>query len=336
MTTGGGSTAGLAGSNFDDFHIQWSDPDRYEILSRVGGGRYSEVFLGLDMVNNDSIVVKVLKPVAAKKIKREIKVLRTIRGGPNVVQLLDVVRDPSRKYHSLVMEAVDAVEWRQLYPNFTEWDIKHYTFQLLKALAFCHSRGIMHRDVKPGNLMIDPRRRICRLIDWGLAEFYEPGTEYHLRVGSRYYKGPELLVGYKTYDYSLDLWSVGCMFASMIFRYEHFFKGSDNDDQLFKIMKTLGTEEFDEYLTRHGIQFETEHNFLLETYPPIPWSRFVAPGNTVATPEAQDLLSRLLRYDHQKRLTALEAQSHAFFNSVRLESPRPIKGEFSDSGFYST
>lgn len=54
-----------------------------------------------------------------------------------------------------------------------------------------------------------------RLIDWGLAEFYHPGTDYHIRVGSRYYKAPELLVGYKQYDYSLDMWSVGCMFASM-------------------------------------------------------------------------------------------------------------------------
>ena len=55
-----------------------------------------------------------------------------------------------------------------------------------------------------------------RLIDWGLAEFYHPGTEYHIRVGSRYYKGPELLVGYKRYDYSLDMWSVGCMLASLV------------------------------------------------------------------------------------------------------------------------
>jgi casein kinase II subunit alpha len=57
-----------------------------------------------------------------------------------------------------------------------------------------------------------------RLIDWGLAEFYHPGTDYHIRVGSRYYKAPELLVGYKQYDYSLDMWSVGCMFASMVRR----------------------------------------------------------------------------------------------------------------------
>lgn len=81
-------------------------------------------------------------------------------------------------------------------------------------------------------------------------------------------------------------------------------------------MKTLGTRDFDDYLSQYGIQFETEHDFLLGTHPQVPWSKFVGFRNTVATPEAQDFLSRLLRYDHAKRLTALEAQSHAYFSAL--------------------
>ena len=81
------------------------------------------------------------------------------------------------------------------------------------------------RDVKPHNVMIDHENRRLRLIDWGLAEFYHPGQEYNVRVASRYFKGPELLVDYQMYDYSLDMWSLGCMLASMIFRKEPFFHG---------------------------------------------------------------------------------------------------------------
>ena len=76
--------------------------------------------------------------------------------------------------------------------------------------------GITHRDVKPHNVMIDHEQKKLRLIDWGLAEFYHPNQEYNVRVASRYFKGPELLVDYQEYDYSLDLWSFGCMFASMV------------------------------------------------------------------------------------------------------------------------
>lgn len=184
--------------------------------------------------------------------------------------------------------------------------------------------------------MVDHTRRKLRLIDWGLAEFYHPETDYHIRVGSRYYKAPELLVGYKRYDYSLDMWSVGCMLASMIFRKEHFFRGTDNDDQLLRIMKTLGTELFDVYLKCFDIPFETHLEPLLRHYPKQPWVRFITPDNqSQASPESLDLLDKLLKYDHRERLTAHEAQAHAYFNSVRLEDISAKGDGLSDSGFCS-
>ncbi|KAJ7287453.1 kinase-like domain-containing protein [Mycena rebaudengoi] len=323
--------------DYDNFRIDWSPPDRYEIVRRLGGGKYSEVFEGVDMVNNDRCVLKVLKPVAQKKIKREIKVLRNLTGGPNVIALLDVVRDPSGRYHSLVMEHVENIDWKRLFPILTESDIKHYTFQLLLALDFVHAHGVMHRDLKPANVMIETQRKTLRLIDWGLAEFYHAGVDYHIRVGSRFYKAPELLVGYKRYDYSLDLWSLGCMFASMIFRKEHFFRGSDNDDQLLKIMKTLGTERFDIYLKTYNIHFETEIDNLLVNYSRQSWTRFInAENRHIASTDAIDFLDKLLRYDHRERLTAKEAEAHPYFNSVRLEAISTKGDSVSDSGFAST
>ena len=109
-------------------------------------------------------------------------------------------------------------------------DIRLYTYKILQALEYAHSHGIMHRDVKPLNIVIDHERRDLRLIDWGLADYYLPDQEYNVRVASRYYKGPELLVDDKLYHYSLDIWSTGCMFAGMVFGKEPFFKGADNED----------------------------------------------------------------------------------------------------------
>ena len=76
-------------------------------------------------------------------------------------------------------------------------DIRLYTYKILQALEYAHSHGIMHRDVKPLNIVIDHERRDLRLIDWGLADYYLPDQEYNVRVASRYFKGPELLVDYQ-------------------------------------------------------------------------------------------------------------------------------------------
>ncbi|KAI4383440.1 hypothetical protein MLD38_009276 [Melastoma candidum] len=104
-------------------------------------------------------------------------------------------------------------DFKVLYPTLTDYDIRYST----TSMSFSsHSQGIMHKDVKPHNVMIDHELRKLRLIDWGLAEFYHPGKEDIVRVASRYFKGPELFVNLQDYDYSLDMWSLGCMFARIV------------------------------------------------------------------------------------------------------------------------
>ena len=139
-----------------------------------------------------------------------------------------------------------------------------------------------------------------------------------MRVASRYFKGPELLVDFQEYDYSLDMWSLGCMFASMIFRKEPFFHGHDNYDQLVKIAKVLGTDELFAYLEKYDIELDAHYDGILGRYPRKPWVRFITPENQrFISEEAIDFLDKLLRYDHQERLTALEAQEHPYFAPVR-------------------
>jgi casein kinase II subunit alpha len=133
-----------------------------------------------------------------------------------------------------------------------------------------------------------------------------------VRVASRYFKGPELLVDLQDYDYSLDLWSLGCMAAGLVLKKEPFFHGHDNYDQLIKISKVLGTLELFAYLKKYNINLDAHYDGMFVTkHPARPLEKFITPDNAaLATPEALDFISKLLRYDHKERLTAQQAMAH--------------------------
>lgn len=169
--------------------------------------------------------------------------------------------------------------------------------EILKGLDYINSRGIMHRDIKPHNIVIDHERKRLKLIDFGLAEYYVPYQEYNVRVASRYFKAPELLLENPVYDYSVDMWSLGCLFAGILFLKEPFFAGQDNYEQLVKIAKVVGTDEIYEYMDKFDL--EMNENIHMGQYPKKPFARFVNDQNrSRISEEALDLLDKMLRVDH--------------------------------------
>ena len=130
---------------------------------------------------------------------------------------------------------------------FTEEDCAHIMRQVLSAVNYLHSKNIMHRDIKSGNIVVNSLTKELNVIDWGLSEYYISNYKYNTRVGTRFYKAPELLLDFKKYDYAIDIWSAGCVLAALLFQKDFFFKGADLNDQLIKIAEVFGYEEFEKF-----------------------------------------------------------------------------------------
>lgn len=154
-------------SDYEHFTPTWRDQeDDYEVMCKVGRGKFSEVFAGVDVRNLSPVIVKILKPIPDLKIQREIKVLQTLKGGPNIINLIDTIKDSRTQTCSYVFEYVNSLDFKVLYPKLQDNDVRYYMYELLRGLDYAHSKGIMHRDIKPHNVVIDHEKKLLRIIDW--------------------------------------------------------------------------------------------------------------------------------------------------------------------------
>nr|XP_020858129.1 cyclin-dependent kinase 3 isoform X5 [Phascolarctos cinereus] len=172
---------------------------------------------------------------------REISLLKELKH-PNIVRLLDVVHSEKKLYLVFEFLSQDLKKYMDSAAS-TELPlhlVKSYLSQLLQGVNFCHSHRVIHRDLKPQNLLINELGAI-KLADFGLARaFGVPLRTYTHEVVTLWYRAPEILLGCKFYSTAVDVWSIGCIFAEMVTR-RALFPGDSEIDQLFRIFRTLGT-----------------------------------------------------------------------------------------------
>ncbi|KAG2482593.1 hypothetical protein HYH03_018477 [Edaphochlamys debaryana] len=290
--------------------------DKYEKLERAGEGTYGVVFKARDRYTGEIVALKKIRleqedeGVPSTAI-REISFLKELRH-ENVVRLYDVLYSDRRLY--LVFEFLDLDLKRQMdaTPNFSRNHrvIKMYMWQMLSGIAFCHSRRILHRDLKPQNLLIDRSRNHLKLADFGLARaFGIPVRAYTHEVVTLWYRAPEILLGSKTYSTPVDIWSIGCIFAEMV-NHKPLFPGDSEIDQLYKIFQLLGTPDESMWA---GCSALPDYK---DTFPK--WRpQALATAVPTLSREGLDLLARMLVYTPQHRITASAALDHPYFDEVR-------------------
>ncbi|KAK1588049.1 hypothetical protein Q3G72_019398 [Acer saccharum] len=300
---------------------------QYERLGKIGEGSYGKVYKARDCITNETVALKMIsmdieKVGVPSTTIREISVLKEMQH-PNIVSLRDV--QYTEKDMCLVFEYLD-MDLKKYMDSCTDFTnnphaIKTFLRQILCGVAYCHSHRVLHRDLKPQNLLIDCRTSTIKLADFGLARACSvPIRTYSHEVVTLHYRPPEILLGSRNYSTSVDVWSIGCIFAEMV-NQKPLFPGMSEIDQLHKIFSIMGTPDED---TWPGV-------FSLPDFKPFFPLRFPKDLATFVPnldPVGVDLLSKMLCMDPKKRITAKSALEHEYFKideSVDVKLPKKIR-----------
>ncbi|KAK2702549.1 hypothetical protein QYM36_018841 [Artemia franciscana] len=173
---------------------------------------------------------------------REIALLKELQH-PNVVSLEDVILQESKLFLVFEFLSMDLKRYMDTIPSGESMDpmlVKSYTYQILQAILFCHRRRVVHRDLKPQNLLIDDKG-VIKIADFGLARAFSiPVRVYTHEVVTLWYRAPEVLLGAQRYSCPVDMWSIGCIMAEMVTK-RPLFQGDSEIDQLYRIFRVLRT-----------------------------------------------------------------------------------------------
>ncbi|KAM8785203.1 cyclin-dependent kinase 3 isoform 1-T1 [Rhynchonycteris naso] len=288
--------------------------DVFQKIEKIGEGTYGVVYKAKNKETGQLVALKKIRldleteGVPSTAI-REISLLKELKH-PNIVRLLDVVHNEKKLYLVFEFLSQDLKRFMDSAPVATLplHLVKSYLFQLLQGVSFCHSHRVIHRDLKPQNLLINELGAI-KLADFGLARaFGVPLRTYTHEVVTLWYRAPEILLGSKFYSTAVDIWSIGCIFAEMV-TCKALFPGDSEIDQLFHIFRTLGTPS---EATWPGV---TQLPNYKGSFPK--WTR-KGLEDVVSNLESagKDLLMKLLQYDPNQRISAKGALAHPYFLST--------------------
>ena len=310
--------------------------EKYDIIRRLGGGSFADVFLGKEISTSDMVAIKVLKKKYRKLDQcyelREVVSLQKLckdslssqKGYDNIIKLKEVIFEKKTGKLSLVFEYMETDLYELMKKRspsrLSEDEIKDITYQMLLGLYHMHKYGFFHRDMKPENLLLTGKK--VKIADFGLAREIRsipPFTEY---VSTRYYRAPECILRSQNYNSPVDIWAVGCIIAEMYMHPMPLFYGSSEKEVFIKICTTLGSPNKSNW--NEGVNQASKIGMKY------PQSSGTDLANIVigASPEAIDLMKQMLKWAPSARSTAANLLNHPFFNGLGYDLKRVTNSNF--------
>lgn len=282
---------------------------QFQQLEKLGEGTYATVYKGRNRSTGTLVAMKEISLDSEEGTPstaiREISLMKELKH-ENIVTLYDVIHTENKL--TLVFEYMDndLKRYMEIHNNSIDFaTVKSFMFQLLRGILFCHDNRVLHRDLKPQNLLINAKGQL-KIGDFGLARaFGIPVNTFSNEVVTLWYRAPDVLLGSRNYSTSIDMWSAGCILAEM-FTGKPLFAGSSNDDQLLKIFRVMGTPN---ERTWPGISAYANYkpNF----------TQFVQQDLRILIPEIDNLplnlLQGLLQMRPDMRLSSRQAIQHQWF-----------------------
>ncbi|GMM29827.1 cyclin-dependent serine/threonine-protein kinase [Martiniozyma asiatica (nom. inval.)] len=294
---------------------------QFQQLEKLGEGTYATVYKGK---NRSTGVYVALKEISLDSEEgtpstaiREISLMKELKH-ENIVTLYDVIHTENKL--TLVFEFMDNDLKRYMDTNgynqtgaLEPHIVKSFMYQLLKGILFCHDNRVLHRDLKPQNLLINNKGQL-KLGDFGLARaFGIPVNTFSNEVVTLWYRAPDVLLGSRNYSTSIDMWSAGCILAEM-FTGKPLFSGSSNDDQLNKIFRIMGTPN---ERTWPGVSSYPNYKNNFTLYIPQDLRVFIPNIEHMAL----NLLEGLLQMRPEMRLSARQTLHHPWFSEYNNRQP---------------
>jgi len=302
--------------------------DDYQMITRLGGGSFADVYKALEKSTGELVAIKVLK----RKYKKwddcnELMECRSLQklhnestygkpGEENIIKLKQIIFIKKTGTLNLIFEYMetDLLELMKSREPKTleENQIRDIMHQTLLGLSFMHKYGFFHRDMKPENLLLT--RNKLKIADFGLAREIRSVPPYTEYVSTRYYRAPECILKSTNYNSPIDIWGLGCIMAEMYTHPQPLFCGSNEKEVLFRICSILGTPTHDTW--NDGIR---QANIIGMKFPTCPGTDLekVIPG---ASAEAIDLMKQMIQWDPNKRATAKNLLKHPFFTNHTIDN----------------
>ena len=311
--------------------VKFEVDSRYSPLESIGTGAYGVVCAAKDNRSGQRVAIKKIPkifdvPAVAKRTYRELKILRHLRHD-NIISILDVLKPDEEENFEDVYVVLDLMESdlhhiiHSVQPLSNE-HIKYFLYQILCGLKYIHSANVLHRDLKPSNLLINQDCEL-KIGDFGMARGLSSSPEDHSTfmteyVATRWYRAPELMLSFSEYSFSIDMWSVGCIFAEMLAR-RHLFPGKNYLNQLQLILSVVGTPS-DEYIQNIGTDRVKTYLQNLPARRPVDLTVLFPEANKTAL----ELLKLMLVLDPKERVSASDALSHPYLTRYHDPKEEPV------------